>query len=55
VVARELTKLHETFVRGTARDLAAQYASARPKGEVTVVIAPADGEARGADADEHAD
>ena len=42
VVARELTKIHETFVRGTAAELAARYASERPKGEVTVVIAPAD-------------
>jgi 16S rRNA (cytidine1402-2'-O)-methyltransferase len=50
VVARELTKVHEEFVRGTARDLAARYASLRPKGEVTVVIAPADRDARGADA-----
>jgi len=41
VVARELTKIHETFVRGTAAELAARYASERPKGEVTVVIAPA--------------
>ena len=41
VVARELTKIHETFVRGTAMELAARYASERPKGEVTVVIAPA--------------
>jgi 16S rRNA (cytidine1402-2'-O)-methyltransferase len=52
VVARELTKLHETFVRGTATDLAARYASDRPKGEVTVVIAPADRDARGVDASE---
>ncbi|GAC1460507.1 MAG: 16S rRNA (cytidine(1402)-2'-O)-methyltransferase [Candidatus Limnocylindrales bacterium] len=42
VVARELTKIHETFVRGTAAELAARYASERPKGEVTVVIAPLD-------------
>ena len=41
VVARELTKIHETFVRGTATELAARYAAERPKGEVTVVIAPA--------------
>jgi 16S rRNA (cytidine1402-2'-O)-methyltransferase len=41
VVARELTKVHEEFVRGPATDLAARYASGRPKGEVTVVIAPA--------------
>src|SRR5579859_1417180 len=52
VVARELTKLHETFVRGTAKDLAARYASGRPKGEVTVVIGPADRGPRGEDAGE---
>lgn len=40
-LARELTKMHEEIVRGTAADLAARYASARPKGEITVVIAPA--------------
>ena len=51
-VARELTKLHEEFVRGTAKDLAARYASERPRGEVTVVIAPADRDARGEDAGE---
>lgn len=39
-VARELTKIHEEIVRGTATDLAARYAASRPKGEVTVVIAP---------------
>ncbi len=37
-IARELTKIHETFVRGTAAELAARYASERVKGEVTVVI-----------------
>ncbi|HEX9435940.1 MAG TPA: 16S rRNA (cytidine(1402)-2'-O)-methyltransferase [Candidatus Limnocylindria bacterium] len=39
-VARELTKVHEEIVRGTAAEVAARYASARPKGEITVVIAP---------------
>jgi 16S rRNA (cytidine1402-2'-O)-methyltransferase len=39
-VAREMTKLHEEVVRGTASELAAHYASVRPKGEITVVIAP---------------
>ena len=39
-VARELTKMHEEIVRGTAAEVAARYASARPKGEITVVIAP---------------
>ncbi|HEV2249271.1 MAG TPA: 16S rRNA (cytidine(1402)-2'-O)-methyltransferase [Candidatus Limnocylindria bacterium] len=52
VIARELTKLHEEFVRGTATDLAARYASERPKGEVTVVIAPPDRDARGEHAGE---
>ena len=41
-VARELTKVHEEVVRGTAAELAGRYASARPKGEITVVIAPAE-------------
>lgn len=50
VVARELTKVHESFVRGSATALAARYASERPKGEVTVVIAPTDRDARGSDA-----
>lgn len=52
VVARELTKVHETFVRGTATELAARYASERPKGEVTVVIAPAGRDSGGSDAGE---
>ena len=39
-VARELTKLHEEIVRGTAAELAARYAAHRPKGEITIVIAP---------------
>ncbi len=51
VVARELSKIHEEFVRGTATELAARYASERPKGEVTVVIAPAVGGAGEADAE----
>ncbi len=40
-VARELTKLHEEVVRGRAEDLAARYAQAQPKGEVTMVVAGA--------------
>src|SRR5256884_525441 len=32
---------HEEIVRGTAADLAARYAALRPKGEITVVVAPA--------------
>lgn len=41
-VARELTKLHEEFVRGTLPEVAAYYRERPPKGEVTVVVAPAD-------------
>jgi 16S rRNA (cytidine1402-2'-O)-methyltransferase len=40
VVARELTKLHEEVVRGTAAELAARYADVPPRGEVVLVIAP---------------
>lgn len=39
-VARELTKLHEEFVRGTLPEVAAYYEERPPKGEVTVVVAP---------------
>ena len=41
VVARELTKLHEEIVRGTAAELAERYAQGPPKGEVTLVVAGA--------------
>ena len=40
-VCRELTKVHEEIVRGTARELADRYASSGPpKGEVVLVVAP---------------
>ncbi len=46
-VARELTKVHEEIVRGTAAEVAERYSAARPKGEITVVIAgPAEGKVR---------
>src|SRR5205085_818604 len=41
-VCRELTKLHEEVVRGTAAELAARYAEAAPRGEVVLVIGAAD-------------
>lgn len=41
-VARELTKLHEEFVRGTLSEAAAYYREHPPKGEVTVVVGPVD-------------
>lgn len=37
-VCRELTKLHEEIVRGTAAELAARYASEEARGEIVVVI-----------------
>jgi len=40
VIAREVTKLFEDFVRGSARELAARAADLTPRGEVTLFIAP---------------
>ena len=40
-VCRELTKVHEEVVRGTARELAERYAGEPPKGEVALVVGPA--------------
>lgn len=47
VVARELTKLHETTLRGTLETLAKDIAIAKPKGEAVVVIAPPSAEETG--------
>ena len=41
-VCRELTKAHEEIVRGTAAELAARYADGPPRGEVVLVLAPAE-------------
>jgi 16S rRNA (cytidine1402-2'-O)-methyltransferase len=38
VVAREVTKLHETFHRGTAASLAAEFVATPPRGECTVLV-----------------
>jgi 16S rRNA (cytidine1402-2'-O)-methyltransferase len=38
-VARELTKMHEQFVRGTLTEVAARYADAEVLGEIVVVVA----------------
>ena len=38
VVARELTKVHEEFRRGTVAELAAYYEATAPRGEVVVLI-----------------
>jgi 16S rRNA (cytidine1402-2'-O)-methyltransferase len=40
-VCRELTKLHEEVVRGTASELAARYRGTAPRGEVAMVIGAA--------------
>jgi 16S rRNA (cytidine1402-2'-O)-methyltransferase len=41
-VARELTKIHEEFVRGTLEEVSRYYSEHPARGEVTVVIAPAE-------------
>ncbi len=38
VVARELTKVHEEFRRGTVAELAAYYEATAPRGEVVVLL-----------------
>jgi 16S rRNA (cytidine1402-2'-O)-methyltransferase len=40
VVARELTKLHEEFARGTPSELALKYRTEAPRGEIVILIAP---------------
>ena len=40
-VCRELTKLHEEVVRGTAAELADRYAAEAPRGEIVLVLGPA--------------
>ena len=37
-VARELTKVFETYHRGTAAELAAEFAARPPKGEIVLLI-----------------
>jgi 16S rRNA (cytidine1402-2'-O)-methyltransferase len=39
-LARELTKLHEEFLRGTLHDLANKLKAASLKGEITLVVGP---------------
>jgi 16S rRNA (cytidine1402-2'-O)-methyltransferase len=48
-VCRELTKLHEEIVRGTAASVAERYAEAPPKGEVVLVVGPSTVSASDAD------
>ena len=41
-VAREITKLHEEFLRGTPATLLEHFAKSPPRGELTVVVAGSD-------------
>lgn len=38
-VAREMTKLHEEYLRGRLSDLVAEFESRRPRGEITLLVA----------------
>ena len=49
-VCRELTKVHEEVVRGTAAELAERYAGEAPRGEVVLVVGPGPEEAADLDA-----
>jgi 16S rRNA (cytidine1402-2'-O)-methyltransferase len=40
-VCRELTKMHEEVLRGTAAELAKRYEGDPPKGEIVLVVGPA--------------
>jgi 16S rRNA (cytidine1402-2'-O)-methyltransferase len=45
-VARELTKMHEEFVRGPLAELASRYGAEEPRGEVVVLVEGRTGERR---------
>lgn len=53
VIARELTKVHEEFIRGTAAQVLSQLQAREPKGEITLLIGPGEfqGEAAASKAD----
>ncbi|MGC2422572.1 MAG: 16S rRNA (cytidine(1402)-2'-O)-methyltransferase [Candidatus Acidiferrales bacterium] len=44
VIAREVTKMYEEFVRGHIEDLVAAVQKKPPRGEITLLIAPPDGQ-----------
>jgi 16S rRNA (cytidine1402-2'-O)-methyltransferase len=46
-VCRELTKVHEEVLRGTAGELAERFADATPKGEIVLVIGPSTAATKG--------
>jgi len=45
VIAREVTKMFEEFLRGHIEDLVAQVQKKPPRGEITLLIGPPDGHA----------
>jgi 16S rRNA (cytidine1402-2'-O)-methyltransferase len=49
VIAREVTKVYEEFVRGHLEDLVASARKRPPRGEMTLLIGPPDGHAPHAD------
>ncbi|OFW58592.1 MAG: 16S rRNA (cytidine(1402)-2'-O)-methyltransferase [Candidatus Solincola sediminis] len=40
VIAREMTKVHEEVLRGTARDLLQAFKDRKPRGEFVIIVAP---------------
>jgi 16S rRNA (cytidine1402-2'-O)-methyltransferase len=55
LIARELTKMYEEFTRGHLEDLLAAVRAKPPRGEITLLIGPSDGEAlHTAEQDAHA-
>lgn len=41
VIARELTKIHEEYFRGTAKEALEHFSTSKPKGEFVLMLAPA--------------
>jgi 16S rRNA (cytidine1402-2'-O)-methyltransferase len=50
-VARELTKVHEEFVRGTVEDARRHFRSRPPLGEITLIIGGAEGAGKWSEAE----
>jgi 16S rRNA (cytidine1402-2'-O)-methyltransferase len=50
VIAREVTKIYEEFVRGHMEDLLDSVRKKQPKGEITLLVGPPDGRAMHAEA-----
>lgn len=55
VIAREVTKLHEEFLRGHLQELLATVRQKPARGEITLLIAPADGQPAQSDAASNAE